>query len=73
MSELYDYTSDPREMKNLWDNPSYQHLKQTLMYNLTEWFVLTGDITPLQTDPRGLPPWKPNLFGMESVPLNYML
>jgi len=56
VSELYDYSIDPREMTNLYDNTSYANVQQDMSQSLLEWFVLTGDVTPLHEDNRGFPP-----------------
>jgi choline-sulfatase len=54
-SELYDFTTDPQELNNLWEDPNYAALKTELMSGLMEWMLQTGDVTPMHTDPRGLP------------------
>lgn len=54
-SELYDYTRDPRELNNIFDDPSYAALKAEMLAELMQWLVQTGDVTPMHSDPRGVP------------------
>jgi len=54
-SELYDYTTDPRELSNLWDEPAYKSLRQELLGGMMEWLVQTSDVTPVHIDPRTTP------------------
>jgi len=69
ISEFYDLQNDPKQMNNLFYNDSIsQQLKDAknrLMANLTNWYLLTADITPILTDPRGLPKAAPaNWYGI---------
>eukprot|EP01121_Diplochlamys_sp_Union-15-3_P020996 TRINITY_DN8376_c0_g1_i1.p1 TRINITY_DN8376_c0_g1~~TRINITY_DN8376_c0_g1_i1.p1 ORF type:complete len:508 (-),score=74.62 TRINITY_DN8376_c0_g1_i1:70-1593(-) len=59
VSEFYDFSVDNRELKNLWNDTSYTSIKQQMLNSLLEWFLLTGDVTPLHEDQRGLPPYPP--------------
>lgn len=54
-SELYDYTVDPRELSNVFADPSYGNLKNEMVSGLLEWLVETSDVTPVHTDPRNTP------------------
>jgi choline-sulfatase len=54
-SELYDYTNDPEELTNLWNNPTHSAMQAELVSGLMEWLVLTGDVTPTHKDGRGPP------------------
>jgi choline-sulfatase len=56
-SELYDFTEDPRELRNLWDDHDYAMVKAELLSGLMEWLVETGDVSPMHHDPRGTPPF----------------
>lgn len=64
ISEFYDIKNDPQELNNLFYNNSIPQklidAKMALMSNLTNWYLLTADITPILTDPRGLPPAGPS-------------
>ena len=55
-SELYDMVADPRELMNVYDNSSFAPLRAELTAELLRWLVLTSDVTPMDDDPRGLPP-----------------
>ena len=59
ISELYDLTEDPRELKNLYKSDILYHkkLKEELQKQLMEWLVQTGDVPPLRNDYRGPPPF----------------
>lgn len=54
-SELYDYSSDPRELNNVFRDQAYRVLKNEMVSDLLEWLVQTSDATPVHTDPRGTP------------------
>lgn len=55
VSELYDFTNDPLELRNLWEDRSYGSVKAEMLSGLMEWLVETGDVSPVRTDPRGTP------------------
>ena len=57
VSELFDLVSDPRETTNLFGKPSHAQLQSELMAALLDWYVLTSDVTPEQTDNRGGAPY----------------
>eukprot|EP00462_Mataza_sp_D1_P018801 CAMPEP_0175143562 /NCGR_PEP_ID=MMETSP0087-20121206/13522_1 /TAXON_ID=136419 /ORGANISM="Unknown Unknown, Strain D1" /LENGTH=210 /DNA_ID=CAMNT_0016427687 /DNA_START=9 /DNA_END=641 /DNA_ORIENTATION=+ len=59
VSELYDFTTDPRELVNQFDNPVFSALRNEMMGQLMQWLVQTGDLPVLRQDARG-PPAKPN-------------
>eukprot|EP00656_Telonema_subtile_P013328 TRINITY_DN16768_c0_g1_i1.p1 TRINITY_DN16768_c0_g1~~TRINITY_DN16768_c0_g1_i1.p1 ORF type:complete len:178 (+),score=22.82 TRINITY_DN16768_c0_g1_i1:77-610(+) len=65
ISELYDFTTDPRELTNLYGMPSHAPLQQALMGTLAEWLVQTGDVPPVRNDARG-PPKFPELLNSKS-------
>jgi arylsulfatase A-like enzyme len=75
-SELYDMAADPRELFNVFENASYAALRAELTDGLLRWLVLTSDVTPMDDDPRGLPPtpvppfpWPPRVSrASEEVP-----
>lgn len=54
-SELYDMVKDPRELSNRWLDEGHQAVRYDLMKKLTEWMVLTGDVTPKHRDSRNTP------------------
>ena len=66
VSELYDFTADRAELRNLFNNASFAPLKAGLLADLTTWLLETSDVTPNAEDFRGLPaspvppfPWPP--------------
>ena len=66
VSELYDFTADRAELRNLFNNASFAPLKAALLADLTTWLLETSDVTPNAEDFRGLPaspvppfPWPP--------------
>eukprot|EP00966_Prymnesium_polylepis_P220279 5095655-Prymnesium_polylepis.1 len=54
-SELYLLADDPRELANRWDDPAHAGVRASLLDGLLGWLVNTSDITPMHTDPRGMP------------------
>lgn len=63
VSEFYDLTKDPKTLNNLWNtnDTNYQSIKYQMLQNLTDWYLLTSDITPILLDPRNLPPQASNV------------
>ena len=55
MSELYDLTTDPRELVNLWGKPSVAVVQQRMLDGLLKWFQETTVVTPLAVDNVGYP------------------
>jgi choline-sulfatase len=53
--ELYDLEDDPRELKNLIDDPGMQETKSDLESAMLDWFMRTSDTVPVGGDPRGFP------------------
>ena len=53
--ELYDLENDPRELKNLIDDPGMQETKSDLESAMLDWFMRTSDTVPMGGDPRGFP------------------
>ena len=53
--ELYDVAADPQELDNRYGDPAYANVQQELESRLLRWMVQTSDVTPFETDPRGLP------------------
>lgn len=53
--ELYDFQTDPQELTNHYHDSAYASLRQKLESELLTWLVQTGDVTPFDIDPRGLP------------------
>mmetsp|Transcript_24151 Transcript_24151/g.26816 ORF Transcript_24151/g.26816 Transcript_24151/m.26816 type:complete len:511 (+) Transcript_24151:24-1556(+) len=62
VNELYDIKKDPRELNNVYNDPTYITQRAELLEELLEWYLLTGDVTPLDEDPRGLPAKEPVPF-----------
>ena len=56
VSELYDLEDDPLELINAFDDPDYADIAENLKSQLLAWYIQTSDVTPFDTDPRGLPP-----------------
>ncbi|MBM3216102.1 sulfatase [Candidatus Poribacteria bacterium] len=54
-SELYDLTTDPRELVNRYDDPALARLRHRLTLDLLDWSITRADTTPFDEDPRGLP------------------
>jgi hypothetical protein len=55
VSELYDYTSDPRELTNRWDDAELASVQEAMLTQLLVWYTQTADVTPVNEDPRGSP------------------
>jgi choline-sulfatase len=55
MHELYDYRSDPREERNVYDQSAYAAVQADLERRLLDWYIHTADSVPLEPDPRGWP------------------
>lgn len=53
--ELYDLTTDPRELHNRYDDPTLSPVQRDLERRLLDWYVQTSDVTPWRLDPRGRP------------------
>lgn len=53
VSELYDLENDPRELKNVYLDPEYAVLRAEMSERLTNWLILTSDVTPEVQDQRG--------------------
>jgi hypothetical protein len=47
--ELYDFTNDPHEMNNLWDNSPAQSLRRDLTEQLARKMMELTDTSPLAT------------------------
>ena len=62
LNEFYDLEKDPLQQDNILNTnkqSQYQNIINEMMMNLTSWYVLTGDLTPILMDPRGIPPPAP--------------
>ena len=59
--ELYDLDSDPGEVNNLVDDPSFDRVRRDLSEAMLKWFIETGDVVPWRWDKRSdreeHPPW----------------
>lgn len=53
--ELYDLAQDPRELTNVYDEPTYATSRAALEQQLLDWYLRTSDVTPWGEDPRGIP------------------
>jgi arylsulfatase A-like enzyme len=54
-SELYNLSSDPRELHNLYGQSHARNVQEDLRQQLMNWYVRTSDVAPKQLDPRGFP------------------
>ncbi len=50
--ELYDLRADPRETRNLVDDPAYEDVLASLRERMLHWFMETSDVVPHETDMR---------------------
>lgn len=57
ISELYEFSSDPRELANRWNDPALASVQQAMLTQLLVWYTQTADVTPINEDPRGSPPY----------------
>ncbi len=55
VSELYDLTHDPLELKNRHGQPRYAAVQRQLERRLLDWYIGTSDVVPFVRDPRGFP------------------
>lgn len=55
VSELYDLTSDPRELKNVYGTTGYDQVRASLEQRLLDWYIHTSDTVPWDENERGLP------------------
>ena len=53
--ELYDLQADPMETHNLYGDASVAAIQRELEHRMLVWLVQTGDVTPWQRQPRGMP------------------
>ncbi len=44
-SELYDLSADPRELVNVFGDPSFAAVQAQMLSDLLNWYVLTSDVT----------------------------
>jgi choline-sulfatase len=56
VSELFDLKKDPRELRNVIDDPAYGAIRADLQQKILDWLIHTSDVTPVHEDRRGLPP-----------------
>ena len=59
-SELYDLKADPLEMYNVYNNNTYQAIREQLKTKLFQWYMQTSDVTPWTVDSRNNEPNKPS-------------
>ncbi len=50
--EFYDLAADPREERNLIDDPEYKHVIDGMRDHMLSWYVETCDVVPRKTDRR---------------------
>jgi len=50
--ELYDLRADPRETRNLIDDPAYSEELAALKERMLDWYVETSDVVPQVPDRR---------------------
>ena len=53
--ELYDLSSDPHELDNVYGRVEYDGMQHSLEDRLLNWQLCTSDVTPHEVDPRGFP------------------
>jgi len=63
-SELYDLVADPKELTNLYGNPTSVTVQAELKNQLFLWYMQTSDVTPWLEDPRQ-GKWNPPADGYE--------
>ena len=56
--ELYDLEADPRELRNVYDDPALAQVRSDLEERMLDWLIRTSDVTPFDEDPRGMPEGK---------------
>ena len=72
--ELYDLVTDPHELTNLYDNPTYSEIKQSMLAYLRDWLLRSnystaGYKTQQPNSPRLLPTVSPYLHpGYRRIP-----
>lgn len=54
-SELYDSANDPKELNNLYNDPAWAPVRDSMTARLLRFLFTTSDTTPLTVDPRGFP------------------
>jgi hypothetical protein len=57
--ELYDLREDPRELHNPSGDQSTRSVEEDLRARLLNWYVNTTGVSPIDKDPRNLPPYSP--------------
>jgi choline-sulfatase len=53
--ELYDMQDDPRELRNLYDNPDQAAVRTALERQLLHWYMDTSGVSSWEEDPRVTP------------------
>jgi Arylsulfatase A and related enzymes len=53
--EFYDLRQDPRELHNVYGERSYAARQNELHARMLDWYIRTGDVAPVDHDPRGFP------------------
>lgn len=53
--ELYDLQDDPRELRNLIDDPAMRETRADLEGSMLDWFMRTSDTVPVERDARKFP------------------
>mgnify|MGYP001182330000 FL=1 len=52
-NELYDLKNDPKELRNIYNDPESEKIKLELEAKMLDWYIRTSDVVPLDDDPRG--------------------
>jgi len=55
LHELYDLAADPRELRNVYDDPACAAVRDELTERMLDWLIRTSDVTPFETDERRMP------------------
>lgn len=51
-NELYDLSSDPLELHNIYGDPLYENIRLKMESHLLSWYLATSDAVPLHEDAR---------------------
>lgn len=54
--ELFDLQLDPRERNNVFDDPAYGHVQQSLMQQLLDWMIRTEQPVGMEPEHGNMPP-----------------
>ncbi len=52
VNELYDLKADPKELHNVYEDPSYAKIRMELEEAMLQWYMQTSDVVPWTKDSR---------------------